>query len=145
MKIIFTLRLTFFMWLFLALATLVLFEFELYMPGIWAGMEMNDVLFCLQTGSILLTLCVIPVSLKLLHWRYVRKQIVRGTEGAEEAYLRWSSLRCSLLGFVLFFNLLLYYCTLEKANALCALILLFAYCFCWPSQTKLKAEMEPAE
>ncbi len=145
MKIIFTLRLTFFVWLFLALVTLALFEFELYMPGIWAGMEMNDILFSLQTGSILLTLCVIPVALKLLNWRYVRKQIVRGKDGAEEAYLKWSSLRCSLLGIVLFFNLLLYYCTLEKTNALCVLILLFAYCFCWPTQTKKDAEMEPAE
>lgn len=89
--------------------------------------------------------CVIPVALKLLHWPWVKKQITGDGRQGQKAYLRWSMLRCGVLGVCLLLNLVIYYNVLEKSNALCALILLLAYFFCWPSAVKMKAETECVE
>lgn len=144
-KTILRLRLNFFFWLLLALLTLVLFETECWMPGAWAGTGMSEGFFFLQTIMMIVTLCVIPVALKLLHWPWVKKQITGDGRQGQKAYLRWSMLRCGVLGVCLLLNLVLYYNALEKANALCALILLLAYFFCWPSAVKMKAETECVE
>lgn len=144
-KIILKLRLNYFLWLVLAVVVLVLFETECCMPGAWAGGEVTETSFLIQTFLILLTICVIPVSLKLLNWKPVRKRIQVAGADRMPVYLRWSALRCALLGLFLILNLLVYYAALEKANALCAVILLLAYLFCWPSANKIKSETEVAE
>lgn len=144
-KLILKLRLNYFLWLVLALIVLVLFETECCMPGAWAGGELTETFFLIQNFLILFTICVIPVSLKLLNWSPVRKRIQAAGTERMPVYFRWSILRCALLGLFLILNLLVYYAALEQANALCALILLFAYLFCWPSVNKIKSETEVAE
>lgn len=144
-KTIFNLRLIFLFWPLVAVLLLVLFETEILMPGIWAGTGMTETFFFLQTMMMILTLCAIPVALKLLNWPWVRKQIVREGADSSKAYLRWSAVRCGILGVSLLLNLAVYYCALENANALCALILLFSYFFCWPSEVKMKAETDIVE
>lgn len=144
-KIILKLRWNYFLWLVLAVLVLVLFETECCMPGAWAGSELTETFFLIQTFLVLLTICVIPVSLKLLHWSPVRKRILAAGADRMPVYFRWSVLRCALLGLFLILNLLVYYAAFEKANALCALILLFAYLFCWPSANKIKSETEVTE
>lgn len=144
-KTIFKLRLNFFFWLLLALLTLVLFETECWLPGAWAGEGMTEGLFFLQNIVVIVTLGIIPVALKLLHWTRVKRLITCDNRQGREAYLRWSMVRCGALGVCLLLNLFIYYNVLEKANALCALILLLAYFFCWPSAAKMKAETESME
>lgn len=144
-KITLKLRLNYWVWLLLALIVLILFETECCMPGARAGGELTEAFFFFQTFLVLLTICLIPVSLKLLHWKPVRKQILEAGERRLQVYLLWSAVRCASLGIFLILNLFVYYGTLEKANALCALILLFAYLFCWPSANKMKAETEVGE
>lgn len=137
---IFKLRLNFFFWLFWAFLLLLLFETEILMPGVWAGTGMTETFFIFQTLMMIVTLCAIPVALKLMNWSWVRKQIAYGEMKESKAYLGWSAVRCGILGVSLLLNLIVYYCALEKANALCALILLFSYFFCWPSEVKIKTE-----
>lgn len=139
------LRVNFFFWLLPALAVLLLYETEICMPGVWIGTEMSEMFFFFLTATQLLTLCSIPVALKLLNWKMIRRQIAVPDRKGAQAYLRWSIVRCAILGGCLLLNLVVYYGTLEKANALCALILFFSYFFCWPSEAKRKAETEVME
>lgn len=139
------LRVNYFLWLLLAVLVMVLFEAEWCVPGAWAGKELTEPFFLIQTFLVLFTLCIIPVSLKLLNWNPVRRRIRNAGEKRLQVYFRWSILRSALLGVFLILNLLVYYAALEKANALGALILLLAYLFCWPSANKIEAETETAE
>ncbi|MDM8144565.1 hypothetical protein QUW02_01230 [Bacteroides eggerthii] len=144
-KMTLNLRVNFCSWLIVALAVVVLFETETCMPGVWIGTEMSEAFFFLLTATQLLTLCAIPVALKLLNWKSIRQQVTVPDQKGAQAYLRWNIVRCAILGGCLVLNLMVYYCTLEKANALCALILLFSYSFCWPSDAKRKAETDAIE
>lgn len=144
-QIILKLRLHFFLWVLLALIVMLLFETDLLMAGAWAGSEMTSSFFFFLTATQLLTLAVIPVALKLLHWGPVKRKIRSGSSESMKGYLHWSMLRFALLGVCLLLNLAVYYSVLEKANALCALILFFAYLFCWPSAVKMKAEVGESE
>ena len=134
------LRWQFFIWPLQALILLVLCETDVLPVGLWAGEEMSQASFLLLTGVQLLTLCVIPVSLKLLHWTSIRKQFQTEAPSAFRSYLLWNMVRCSLLGMVLLLNLGIYYSMLHTSGALGALIIMAAYAFCWPSELKIKTE-----
>ena len=121
----------------------------LYESGVWEeGALMLDGTwgYLTQSACILLTLCCIPMALKLLNFKAVRMRLARGEETASwQSYCRWSEIRLALLAAPLYINLALYYATMDTIGAYCALILVNALIFCWPSADKAEAELTGTE
>lgn len=121
----------------------------LYEGGVWEeGVLQLDGTwgYLTQSASILLTLCCIPLALKLLHFKSVRSHFSGQDEEASlRSYRRWSEIRLSLLAAPLYLNLALYYATMDTIGAYCALILVIALIFCWPSADKAEAELNGTE
>jgi hypothetical protein len=96
----------------------------------------------LQTVTILLTLCLIPVSLKM--FSAVLNKRVLPLENAESkllSYLHWSEVRLALMAIVALIGLSVYYTTLSSIGGLCALVGLLASLFCLPGEEKVKNEL----
>ena len=126
-------------WL-LSLGIVVLYETGVMEEGTWA----HDVRICyvLQTLTILLTLCLIPVSLKM--FSAVLNKRVLPLENAESkllSYLHWSEVRLALMAIVALIGLSVYYSTLSSIGGLCALVGLLASLFCLPGEEKVKNEL----
>jgi hypothetical protein len=126
-------------WL-LSLGIVVLYETGVMEEGTWAhdGRIRN----VLQTVTILLTLCLIPVSLKM--FSAVLNKRVLPLENAESkllSYLHWSEVRLALMAIVALIGLSVYYTTLSSIGGLCALVGLLASLFCLPGEEKVKNEL----
>lgn len=96
--------------------------------------------FWLTNVLTLLTLVLVPLSLKLISLERVRKAI----SADASAYWRWSWLRWGLLCGILLANTLFYYCfstgtTCGYLALICAVALLFV----WPSQSRMEEECQP--
>ena len=97
--------------------------------------------FGLETAAILLTLLGIPLSLKLFSRRVVRLRTLP-LLASLKAYPRLSLLRLSILAFIVWGNLLLYYTTVNSIGGLCALLGCIASLFCVPGRRRLMNELE---
>lgn len=97
--------------------------------------------FGLETAAILLTLLGIPLSLKLFSRRVVRLRTLP-LLASLRAYHRLSLLRLSILAFIVWGNLLLYYTTVNSIGGLCALLGCIASLFCVPGRRRLMNELE---
>ena len=127
------------MWL-LALAIVLLYETGVMEEGTWA--HDGRICYVLQTVTILLTLCLIPVSLKM--FSAVLNKRVLPLENAESkllSYLHWSEVRLALMAIVALIGLSVYYTTLSSIGGLCALVGLLASLFCLPGEEKVKNEL----
>ena len=126
-------------WL-LSLGIVVLYETGVMEEGTWA--HDGRICYVLQTVTILLTLCLIPVSLKM--FSAVLNKRVLPLENAESkllSYLHWSEVRLALLAIVALIGLSVYYTTLSSIGGLCALVGLLASLFCLPGEEKVKNEL----
>lgn len=126
-------------WL-LSLGIVVLYETGVKEEGTWA--HDGRICYVLQTVTILLTLCLIPVSLKM--FSAVLNKRVLPLENAESkllSYLHWSEVRLALMAIVALIGLSVYYTTLSSIGGLCALVGLLASLFCLPGEEKVKNEL----
>lgn len=112
-------------------------EGSLILDGSWG--------YLVRSASILLTLCCIPMALKLLRLKVVKKSLLPFNTISTRNYLRWCEVRLSLLAVPLYLNLALYYATMETMGAYCSLILTISLIFCWPSADKVDAELLDTE
>lgn len=97
--------------------------------------------YVLQTATVLLTLCLIPVSLKMFSMALEKRVRPLPLPEALRAYLRWSEIRLALLAVVVMIGLTVYYSTLSSIGGLCALVGLLATLFCLPGEARLKGEL----
>lgn len=118
--------------------------------------------FWLTTVVTLLTLALVPLSLKLLHFESVRKRICVGGDNSgcdaaghketggevsgegHEPYFRWAVLRWALLSTAVLTNTVVYY--LFSTSTTCGyltLLCLVSYLFIWPSQSRMTEECQP--
>ncbi|MDL2291745.1 hypothetical protein LJB80_01180 [Bacteroides sp. OttesenSCG-928-F21] len=127
----------------LPLLLLILFETECLPTGVYAD---NDAMkYLVNTASILLTVLIVPLSLKYFS-RILKKKIDQlPVEEAIAKYGCWSNIRLGLLGFVVLLGLIAYYLTFENIGSLCALIALTASLFCMPGERKLREELHISE
>lgn len=103
-------------WL-LSLGIVVLYETGVMEEGTWA--HDGRICYVLQTVTILLTLCLIPVSLKM--FSAVLNKRVLPLENAESkllSYLHWSEVRLALMAIVALIGLSVYYTTLSSIGGL---------------------------
>ena len=126
-KILFRLKIEYVAVWFAAILLVILFESDCLLPGGFAGED--RIVYLAQTLSILITLGCIPLALT-----------VKNDSNRLVAYRFWSEVRMCLLVFPLIVNLLLYYLTMEVSSAYCALIVVLAMLFCWPSEVRLVNE-----
>ena len=94
--------------------------------------------FVLQTVSILLSLAVVPLSLKLFSMKKVREDLL-GRKAP--ALKKWGTLRLLMLGMILIGNTLLYYMLgYEPAFGYLAIITALVLPFVVPTMKRCEAE-----
>lgn len=130
------LRLEFiFMWL-LAILLATAYETGLLTEGSCTGNA--TVSYLIETAAILLTLVVIPVTLKIsgkfMHGRMTGKERSLKTR----TLLRWHEIQIFLLTIVIITDISVYYATMESLGILCAAVGLVASFLCVPTRTKLE-------
>ena len=134
--------LTVLLWTVLALALIVvvLFETDVLMFGYYAGSG-EQAEFLLTTMMELLTLAVIPLSLKLFKFPRVHADLV---SRKAEALRKWGLLRLLMLLVPLLVNTLLSYAYANVAFGYMAIILVIVLPFVYPSMERCQSETEEA-
>ena len=134
--------LTVLLWTVLALAltVVVLFETDVLMFGYYASSG-EQAEFLLTTMMELLTLAVIPLSLKLFKFPRVHADLV---SRKAEALRKWGLLRLLMLLVPLLVNTLLYYANANVAFGYMAIILVIVLPFVYPSMERCQSETEEA-
>ena len=84
--------------------------------------------------GIIIMLSAIYISLRLFHFKAIRKYLIR-KDGSLNAsvYGKLSWFRLGFMTTSLFYDAILYYGTLNYQFIYCLLISLLAFVFCWPS------------
>ena len=126
----------------LVLLLVVCYEVGLFTEGIFVGDVRMD--YILTTIGILLTIVMIPLSLRLFNLNLVKRISKLSTFEALKSYRRWSEVRLSLLLVAALLNMSIYYLTLNTTGLFCSLMALLATLFCIPSIERLLKELRIA-
>ncbi len=129
---------------YIAIWLLVAGLFLSYETGLFEeGTLAHDGRLCyvLQTATVLLTLCLIPVALKMFSLALDKRVKPLPRPEALRAYQRWSEVRLAMLAVVVLVGLSVYYSTLSSIGGLCALVGLLATLFCLPGEARVKGEL----
>ena len=121
----------------------ILYETGLYPSGIHAGNVKLEYIF--QCVSILLTISLIPFSLRIFNLNLVKRIKELPLRDALKSYQIWSEVRLALLFVPAILSLSFYYITLNTTNLFCACMALIATLFCVPSEARLKNELDLPE
>ena len=90
----------------------------------------------------LLTLCNIPLALRLFKWRPISAQLYNQKE---KALLKWGTIRMALLCVPMVANTVFYTFTGKAAYFYMAVILFICLAFVYPSMARCVAEVTPQE
>ena len=97
--------------------------------------------FVVSTVMILLTLALVPLSLRLFKFSRVSADLLNRKE---KALCKWGMIRMTTLGLLLFVNTMLYYFYgFEPSFGYLALVVLLTMPFVFPSMSRCVAETEP--
>ena len=120
-----------------------LYEAGIFAEGIYAGDGQLE--YILQSVSILLTICLIPFSLRLFSLNLVKRIKELPLMEALKSYRRWSEVRLYLLCVPVLINTSFYYLTLNTTGLFCAAMTLIASFFCVPTYSRLMNELDLPE
>lgn len=121
----------------------VLYETGVFPEGIYASDARME--YMLQTVCILLTVCLIPFSLRLFNLNLVKRIKELPLADALKSYRRWSEVRMLLLCVPILLNTSFFYLTLNTTGIFCATMALTASLFCVPSENRIKNELDLPE
>ena len=124
----------------LVLLLVVCYEVGLFTEGIFVGDVRMD--YILTTIGILLTIVMIPLSLRLFNLNLVKRISKLSTFEALKSYRRWSEVRLALLLVAALLNMSIYYLTLNTTGLFCSLMALLATLFCIPTKERLLKELD---
>lgn len=97
--------------------------------------------FCVSTLMILLTICLLPLSLRLFRFSRISTDL---QQRQAEALRRWGALRLTVMGLLLLVNTALYYVFgLESAYGYLAVVTLLCMPFVIPTLSRCQAEVMP--
>ena len=125
----------FLFFIFASIIIVVLYENNIILSGTWADDKNSE--FLVLTTMELLTLLLIPLSLKLMKTKYVRKSIACRPHTNQ---LKWSILRLFLVGMPMTINVLLYYFYMNVAFGYMAIIGLISMFFIYPGKGRCTNE-----
>jgi hypothetical protein len=117
------------------LIIIVLYETDILPDGIWSLQKNAEfsVLSCME----LITICFIPLSLRLFKFRKIRAQF---TQNSDLAFSRYATIRISMLCLPMLVNVLLYYLFMNVAFGYMGIILFLTLFFIYPSIQRCKSE-----
>ena len=98
--------------------------------------------YILTTIGIMLTIVMIPLSLRLFNLNLVKRISKLSTFEALISYRRWSEVRLALLLVAALLNMSIYYLTLNTTGLFCSLMALLATFFCIPTKERLLKELD---
>ena len=131
-----------FLWV-AGIALVTLYECDVLPSGTLVENVQAD--YILQSAAILLTLGLIPFSLRLFSLSLCRNIRNLPLPFALKSYRRWSEIRLALLVAPLLFDISVYYATLNTMGLLCAGMVAIASLFCVPSKGRLWNELDLSE
>ena len=104
-------------------------------------LEGNDQIeFILLAVMEMVTICMIPLALRLFRFKKVKSQLV---ERREKGLQKWGTIRLEMLTVPMVVNTVLYYLTMHAAFGYLAIILFLCMFFVVPTKERCKAEIEP--
>ena len=127
------------MWVLTVLLA-ALYECDILPQGLFAGDAQME--YIMQVGSILLTICLIPLSLRLFNLSLTRYVSLLTLPEALKSYRRWSEIRIALLLVLALIDLSAYYWTMNTTGLLCAGMTVIESLFCNPSKQRLLNELQ---
>ncbi len=124
----------------LCLLMVLLYETELLEPGISGAGGVKEYYW---VGAMeLVTICTIPLALRLLKFGFVCRAIVAAPESGLK---RWGICRLLMIGVPMMVNTFLYYQFMNVAFGYMAIIGLLSLAFVYPSETRCQQEMKTAD
>lgn len=124
----------------LPLLLVTLYETGIMAEGVYAGDARMD--YILQSVGILLTVGLIPLSLRLFSLSLAKHVKQLSLPQALKSYRRWSEVRIGMLLVPVLVNLSFYYLTLNNTGILCAMMALIASLFCVPTRRRMLDELD---
>lgn len=124
----------------LPIVLVILYETGIMTEGDYAGDARMD--YILQTIGILLTVGLIPLSLRLFSLSLVKCVKLLSLPDALSSYRRWNEIRLGLLVVPVLTNLSFYYLTLNATGLFCAAMSLIASLFCVPTRKRIWNELD---
>lgn len=121
----------------LSMAMVVVFETDLLLPGVWAEEKSSE--FFVAVVMELLTICAIPLALRLFKFKHVAAQIHH-----LQGFRKWALLRLLMLCVPMMVNTLLYYLYMNVAFGYMGIILLLSLCFIVPTKSRCRLELSQA-
>ena len=125
------------MWVLTVLLA-ALYECDILPQGLFAGDAQME--YIMQV-SILLTICLIPLSLRLFNLSLTRHIAALPLKNALKSYRRWSEIRIALLTVASLASLSAYYWTMDTTGLLCTGMTVIASLFCVPGKERLLSEL----
>lgn len=101
--------------------------------------------YVVQTLTVLLTLCLIPVSLKMYSMALGKSCEGLSPQALLVRYQRWNEVRLALLAVVALTGISVYYVTLSSIGGLCSLLGLTATLFCLPTRKRVEMDLNGNE
>ena len=139
-KVIRTLKYLFSLILLVTLLLVLVFESELLLPGFILVESKVD--FVIKYIMELMTIIIIPLSLRLFKFKSVERKLATKKQ---HALLRWGVLRIIMLGIPMIINAILYYGFLAVEFGYLSIILLISMIFIYPSKDKCYYETRDLE
>lgn len=121
-------------------AVVALCESGLVEPGVCAadtGLQYSMLMF-----MELLTICTIPVALKMFSMKFVKSRLAAARH---RALARWGTLRIMLIGMPMLVNTLMYYASMAVAFAYMALIGMLCFTFVFPTKARCMDDTQTQE
>lgn len=126
------------MWVLTVLLA-ALYECDILPQGLFAGDAQME--YIMQVTSILLTICLIPLSLRLFNLSLTRHIAALPLKNALKSYRQWSEIRIALLTVASLASLSAYYWTMDTTGLLCTGMTVIASLFCVPGKERLLSEL----
>ena len=123
----------------IAISLLLVFLSEINIVPNGTLAESKDSEFVMMTVMEILTLCVIPLSLRLFKFKPIHTKLI---EQKEQALLPWGTLRICLLALPMIVNAQLYYQYMNVAFGYLAIILFLCMFFIIPTMDRCKGDIE---
>lgn len=119
----------------LCLGIIILYENDLLLSGGWHDEKMNE--YYVAIVMEIVTICLIPISLRLFRFRGVRRAF---QSSPASALRQWGSIRLLMLTLPMLVNCWLYYQFMNVAFGYMGIIGLLSLCFVYPSKARCDQE-----
>lgn len=126
-----TLNLEFWLPILVSLVIIVLYEDEILLPGMWADDKLLQ--YYLAIAMELVTICLIPLSLRLFKFKKVKASL---EDDPERSLRKWGQIRIAMLTLPMMLNTWLYYQFIGVAFGYMGIIGLLCLVFVYPSKTR---------